>query len=362
MKSSEVDHLDRIAQLILEGKVALFIGNGASQAAGIPSTADIVASIKSKFPKAKYRTNDFMDICQAIVDSDFYDGRKELEDHIRSILLKVQPSKWHLQLPNCKWRAIFTTNFDDLIEQSFRLNPTTGSDFHTVLTDDFSVADRSTLRIFKLMGTVLARGNDPGRMVLCNDDYVRNVKMRSKVASLMYDIILDGTLVFVGYSGDDQLVLEIMGEVMEQRPEGPSKSYILLKDLSSIEGERQKFSKKGIIPIELSFEQLMNFLSTKPSITRPKVGEEELIKVEGYDVRFAPAELAPYKKLFRLLNEENPQGDPGIRMTFSEVSMKAGEPTRRTGTLNEMFTQKKAELGNESKQSWQKRTLMKTTS
>jgi len=310
--------MERIAKKINEGKVALFIGAGVSQVAGAPSTSDLVATIKKSFDKVRFETNDFIDVCQAVIDSDYYDGRKELETLIRRILLGLKPTKWHLDLPRYNWAAIFTTNFDDFIEESFRMSSHTPKrDYSCVLTDDFTITNRSTLCIFKLMGTVHARQNDPGRMVLSRLDFINSLKMRAKCIETLSDIIRDGTVVFIGYSGRDQLAFEVMEGIAEKYGrDSLTTSYMLLDDLSCIEGQKLKFSRNKIIPIQCSFEGFADFLSKKPTKKRPPTPEQYVIRVSEFDLNFLSREIKPCQDFFHVMNDEDLNERPGKKDDF----------------------------------------------
>ena len=43
----------------------------------------------------------------------------DVQDYIRDLLLPFQPSASHLVLPSFRWRAIVTTNYDQLIEDAY---------------------------------------------------------------------------------------------------------------------------------------------------------------------------------------------------------------------------------------------------
>ncbi len=137
----------------------MFLGAGVSTVANAPSTPDLIDLIRKKFDKARFASDDFIGVCQAVIDCDYYDGRTELEDLLREKLGNLKPSKWHLELPKYKWAAIFTSNFDDLIEESFRMNPATpANDYEKVLTDDFSVKRLTTRnRLFPISCQFLER-------------------------------------------------------------------------------------------------------------------------------------------------------------------------------------------------------------
>lgn len=306
-------YMERIFKKANQGKCALFIGAGVSQAAGAPSTSDFVATIQKTFSRIRFETNNFIDVCQAVIDSDYYDGRKELEDLIRRILLDVKPTNWHLALTEHNWAAIFTTNFDDLIEESYRRQTRAQKrDYHCILTDDFSIVDRSTLHIFKLMGTLQARRMDPGRMVLSRLDFINSLKMRAKCIEMLSDIVRDGTVVFIGYSGRDQLAFEVMGGVLEKYgKDSLAKSYMLLDDLSSIEGQKLKFSRHNMIPIKCSFEEFVDFLSKKPTKERPTSPGQTVVGVSGFDLTFLPRDTKECQRFFHIMNEKDHDEAPG---------------------------------------------------
>lgn len=311
-------HMERIAEKLAEGKVALFIGAGVSKVAGAPSTSELVALIKKKFNKARFRTDDFSDVCQAVIDSDYYDGRRELEDLIRRTLGNLQPTEWHHELPKLNLAAIFTTNYDDLIEESFRLSTHSPKrDYYSVLTDNFTIADRKTLYIFKLMGTIRARSHDPGRMVLSKVDVMSSLRMKEKCIDVLSDIIRDGTVVFVGYSGRDQVVFEVM-ERMAQKygVDSLMRSYMLLHDLSCIEGESLKFSRRNIVPVKCSFQELIEFLLKKPMEKGPPAPQRNMIRVSGHDMKFAPREINPCSNFFFIMGEKDLDQPPGNKDDF----------------------------------------------
>lgn len=297
-------HMERIIEKTKEGKVALFIGAGVSQVAGAPGTTELVEMIKSKFDKAQFESNDFINVCQTVIDSDYYDGRRELEDLIRRNLLDIRPAKSHDELTKHNWAAIFTTNFDDLIEESYRASTHKPRiDYYPVLTDNFTITDRSTLHIFKLMGTVHARPNDPGRMVLSRIDFINSLNMRAKCVEILSDLIRDGTIVFIGYSGKDQLAFEVIDAVaQEYGHDNLMRSYMLLNDLSWIEGQSLRFSRRNIIPIKCSFQEFMEILS-KEKYERRYVPEHYAIRILGFDLALPLREIKPVLDYFHIMSE-----------------------------------------------------------
>src|SRR5207253_558933 len=59
------------------------------------------------------------DAGSAVCDTPAY-GRQELVRFVVEILEPLQPSQSYKQLPRVRWRALFTTNYDDLIEEAYQ--------------------------------------------------------------------------------------------------------------------------------------------------------------------------------------------------------------------------------------------------
>ena len=65
------------------------------------------------------------------------------------------------------------------------------------------------------MGSTTATDCETGYMVLSRADYNRALIRRRKYSDLLSDFVKTGTMVFVGYSFEDCLVLDIMDELIE---------------------------------------------------------------------------------------------------------------------------------------------------
>src|SRR3989304_2891063 len=113
--------LQEILCQIQQGKVALFLGAGVSQSAGGPTGKKLNEMIKEKFSNIDQSLNDFIEVCQDVIDTPPY-NRNELDEFIKSKLESIQPTSSHKIMTKYDWAAIFTTNFDDLVEVAYRIN------------------------------------------------------------------------------------------------------------------------------------------------------------------------------------------------------------------------------------------------
>jgi NAD-dependent SIR2 family protein deacetylase len=113
------DYLDEIAGKLQNGRVMLFLGAGSSAAAGAPLQKKLVDLVKEKYPKLDQTRNNLLDICQDFTETEGY-NIKDLEEFITRQFRDLQPSEAHIALTAYNWPAIFTTNFDDLVETAYR--------------------------------------------------------------------------------------------------------------------------------------------------------------------------------------------------------------------------------------------------
>jgi len=80
-------------------------------------------------------------------------SRKELITALRDILRNLKPTGGLLNLPLYSWRSLFTTNYDDLIEQCYGRRSIPLATYSTNF-DFGNNADPSATKLFKLHGTI----------------------------------------------------------------------------------------------------------------------------------------------------------------------------------------------------------------
>lgn len=312
-------HLEEILEKVKEGKVVLFLGAGASFGAGGPGADTLLEMIRKKFSKAGVDLNNLLEVCQDVVDTPPYD-KQQLEDFVVSSLDSLKPTKSHHEMAKYDWSAIFTTNYDNLIEIGYQLAPQRLKPCYPIRKTDFSVnlTDRSKVYLFKLMGCISQRGQKDGYPVLTRSDYNSMLKRRTKYLSYLFDLLKNGTVVFVGYSGRDRLVFEIFDELaknvgLDRLPY----SYILLPRKLS-EKEQFIFSRRKMIHVPCSFEEFMDYLGKNYETPRPTalVAPAVRLNLAGRILELKDLNPRVYREYFTLLDEEVVLKDPGEKDNF----------------------------------------------
>ena len=297
------DHITLIAEKIQKGRVVLFLGAGASAAAGAPQQSQLVEDIKEKFPRLDPQLTRLVDVCEDFIETRGYDI-KDLEEFITEKLRVLKPSVAHFSLTKYNWPAIFTTNFDDLIETAYRTGEAPAKNCFVVSYPSQSpMTDPSKVFFFKLMGTIVTRSDN--KMVLSRSDFSKMVSKRAEYLSNLEDYVKDGTIVFIGYSTSDRLITDLIDEVKDKIGfQRLPWSYVLLKELDLSEKDKYRFETHKMIPIKCTFEELFEKLD---KIKRPEPlsletkPEGERIRVEGKDIFLSQRELEMYHDYFEVL-------------------------------------------------------------
>ena len=239
-------------------KVILFIGNGASVDAGGPATKKIVAQIKARFKDASYSSNDFIQTCTDVMETTLA-SRKDLEALIVKALYDLKPSPFHMELPLSIWPAIFTTNYDDLIEKAYRLVDSRVQLADPVFSakDPLGLHDIEKVKIFKLMGCITSQHPD-NKLVLTREDYNSVLKTRPVLFKILRDLMRDGTILYVGYSFRDYLLSDIFSELIQTVGlQNLPYSYALIPDIVPASVQATKLREKKVIPLAMTATQFV---------------------------------------------------------------------------------------------------------
>ena len=150
---------------------SLFYGSGITQHCGGVRWADLFGALKTKFPEDE-DSDDFFKYMQNVIG--FNDlNRKEVEDYIRTVLAPISMSDEIKYLFSIPWKAVFTTNYDQIPEMMENTLDDSRSIIPIIKRDqDFSHLSKD-LYCFKLMGDSETNHPFDGSMILTSGDIWR---------------------------------------------------------------------------------------------------------------------------------------------------------------------------------------------
>jgi len=295
--------VDRLYKKTRAGKAVLFLGAGASMGTGIPNGIELAHRLQKEF-NINLSSDDLIETCTQVLDTPGI-NRSDVEDYIR-LQLDKQPLDAHKKLPLNQWQAIFTTNFDDLVETAYRSFTARKQRCEPVFSSDFSRRQSDyvdLVRLFKLMGCVSGHAGD-SQMVLSRSDYNRKLRRRGSLLRLLYDFVKDGTIIYAGYSFRDQIARDILDEVIDEvgidrLPWG----WALMPEWD--DGIEQFLRQRKVIPLKITFE---DFLDNLLAAARDKEDDQSFrnvsITVSGFPIDIAEYDFKMYSREFQVLHDE----------------------------------------------------------
>ncbi|MHA2248328.1 MAG: SIR2 family protein, partial [Candidatus Hodarchaeales archaeon] len=310
MKSISIEdeeHLVDLVNMIRKRKIILFLGAGASIVAGAPSTEELIAKIHEKFPLAQ-TSDDFNTFCGNIRFSSHY-KYSDLYDFIRETFENLQPSKYHKLLTSYDWGAIFTTNYDRLLEQAYE-NPDVIKPPRVIASseDTINPLSRRVCHIFKLNGCISREIDEVGAMKLTKVELMGAALERERSYEILSDILKDGILLFIGYSFRDLLMLQVIESTMKKFGiVNIRHSYALFRDPENLnQTQLAELQYYRILPIKADFQSFFEYLSKqfshKDQMSRYQ--KELSLEVKNQKILIPWKDTQYYLNHFKILCEE----------------------------------------------------------
>jgi tetratricopeptide (TPR) repeat protein len=230
-----------LTSAIEAGRCVLFVGAGggrhAVDAAGAPAPdGDTLASdIAQHFAIATPGRVDLPTIARIV---ELRKGRAELEAFVADRLAGLEPDEtlqWLYALP---WRAIFTTNYDSVIERAFELNPKPARTpvVMSASADLVAFDPRYDVPIYHLHGYLGADGRR--RILITDEDYALFYEKRRMVFDVLKHELATAPILYVGYSHRDPNWKMVDAELRaEFAPSTPPRSYRVVPETDALQKE-----------------------------------------------------------------------------------------------------------------------------
>ena len=276
-----------ILEKLRQNKLALFIGAGVSNLAGLPLGSELTAKIKTKFNRIDQNTYELLDVCEEVVDTPPY-NLSELYEYVKEELSTYSITDIHKKITAIDWTAIFTTNYDDIIENAYSSSEIKIKSAQSIFKKEISIDihSRTKIYIYKIMGCIRQELKDEGYMVLTRRDYLKAQYLRREYLKLLFDYVKNGTMVFAGYSFKDLLVKDIIDQFIDIHGKDllPWSYAIFPKPIPNDEKSKFFFSSRKIIPIYCQFHELIDFLYNNKTTDYTPVRSIHHIKVKGISI------------------------------------------------------------------------------
>lgn len=262
--------LGDFAQMVNPRQTALLLGAGASMPSGAPSGVELSRRL------AKMLTGSISADAYALTEicSTFerQHGRQALAEAVRDNLQGLAPTGALQLLPTFDWYRIYTTNFDDLVEQVYRASGTP----LTVRKSNFDFSrnvELGCLELFKIHGCI---SEDFGlghrtRMMLTESDYEEFDNFRQAAFRALESDVLTKDILIIGQSLADEHLRDIVRESLRLANKAGAQGRIFLlayeRDDVRAELHRSRGAQVAFGSLDQLFAHLVQTLPPEETLT-----------------------------------------------------------------------------------------------
>lgn len=215
-------HIEHIIEAARNNRLILFVGAGISKDSGYPLWGEVIESFGDElYGKNKDYNFDYLKIPQYYYNTF---GKIKYEEKILESFNEVnaRPNHIHKQIDRIAPKHIITTNYDTLIED--QLN--SGILKYEVIKKDSDVPNSKLGNyIIKMHGDINERN-----FVLKEDDYYNYNINFPIISQLIQSLIVNNTLLFIGYSLSDTTFNSIYRLISNQLGNNVNNAYLYTTD------------------------------------------------------------------------------------------------------------------------------------
>jgi len=239
MSISLPDLVSRISPI----KTVLLFGAGSSLPSGAPSVQKIIDTVSAVYDIQK----DGFSLSEITSIAEHKSSRAKLISTLRTLFRNLTATGAILNLPLYKWKNIYTTNYDNLIEQAYEKKESPIS----VLSSNFDFQIQKTpeaVKLYKLHGTIEKDVSDgvQSRIIITEGDYDDATEYREALFdALKYDVS-GSSLVIIGYSLSDSHIKDLVNRAIEinNKVSNPGSIYLVLYERD--EERAYLYERRGI--------------------------------------------------------------------------------------------------------------------
>lgn len=253
--------ITQIKNSIKENSLILFVGAGISANSNLPTWGELIQSLKKELNLPEERTDSPLRIAQYYYDTF---GKNQYTKKIEEIFFKrglSKPNELHKLIEKIAPKHIITTNYDSLLESQFE----SGLLRYNVVAEDKDIPYTSSERYLIKMHGDFSKKN----IVLKEEDYLDYPLNFPMVSTLIQSLIMNHTLLFVGYSLGDSTFNSIFRLIQNTFKLDAKFAYFYTPEETSMI-IREYYKKQGIIivsnetsSVEETDNQHQKYFSTK---------------------------------------------------------------------------------------------------
>ena len=292
--------MEYIDKQILEGKAVLFLGAGASYSCTNSKNVrigftggELLQKINEEFLG---NTSDSLTLDFASSMAIQTSGRENFDHFIKNLVCDFEPTNEHKIITEFKWKAIFTTNYDEVIETAFKENKSTFQKVEKIISDNDSlqkvVVNPEKLPLIKIHGCISRTNDNRVPLVIESSDYRRHLENRSSLYQFLKECLTSNLVIFYGYGLADPNIIGILDDLEK---DGVSRTRHIWLDPFMKDLHKKYWETKNL---ECRISNLHDFLTTiKNKKSNNVVSLNNILKNDSIISKIIPSNNRPSDEL-----------------------------------------------------------------
>lgn len=238
MKENYSLSVSQIKKSINENSLILFVGAGISANSNLPTWGELIQSFRKELDLLDGNSDDYLRVAQYYYDTF---GKNQYTKKIEEVFFSKgtsKPNELHTLIEKIAPKHIITTNYDSLLEDQFE----NGLLKYNIVAEDKDIPYTSSERYLIKMHGDFSKKN----IVLKEDDYLDYALNFPMVSTLIQSLIMNHTLLFVGYSLGDSTFNSIFRLIQNTFKLDAKFAYFYTPEEPSMI-IREYYKKQGII-------------------------------------------------------------------------------------------------------------------
>ena len=244
------DYVDKLRQ----GNATILIGAGLSKAAGFVDWKGLLQDLAKEIGLKIEDENDLISVAQ------FHKNSKQNRNRIDEKIVNeftdkdIETENHHI-IARLPFKTIWTTNYDDLIEDThYKYNKKV--DVKSDVDSLFVNRDNRSCVLYKMHGDK----DHPSKAVLLKEDYEKYYYTHEPFVALLNSELITKSFLFVGFSFTDPNINYVFGRLTHRYSDKSKDHYCIMKkcSLNDYEGDKGKYEYETIKQ-QLFIEELKRY-------------------------------------------------------------------------------------------------------
>jgi len=206
-----------LKQALESGTAILFVGAGMgynmidSDGNPIPDGNNLAGRIASHFSVPTDGVYELQQVSQYVLAQK--KGKRELNAFVKSCLLDAHPDQYMEWIPTIRWKAIFTTNYDNAIEEAYDKSDSAVQEYVRIthLSGFRDYSEATDVPIIHLHGSLF--DDAKSEIVITSDDYAEFSTKCNSLFDILKFRMSSSCILYTGYSHNDTNFRSIVSEL-----------------------------------------------------------------------------------------------------------------------------------------------------